>query len=859
MLFLFHFNLLNSFYQTAPSEKNVYFCSYVMRFIFIPILILFLTLFSQYSWGQTTVSGIVTEDNTIRPVPFAKVYFMGTQVGTTTDTSGYFSLKITDKSLIYDTLVVTLLGFTMQRIPVARGTEQQFNIQLKSSLFLDMEEVTAVAGENTAWRYMRKIIENKPKNNPANLQSYSSSEYSKIRFDLNNFTDKIKKNIILKPFDYIWENTQKTEDGITYLPTLLTEKATNHYFIGNPRDEKNIIVGEKSTGLAGPNLVKFTEDLYLTPNIYDNYVTILGKSFPSPLNDNYKNNYKFYLMDSSLVNGRMTYKIRFRPKFERDLAFTGEMYFDSASYAITEINLRFDVQANVNFVRSYYISQYYDEVEPNHWMLTESQVLGDFTVIENSSDLTGFFGRKKAVFNNYSINQPIDPELFKGVEIVSYSDSAKMQNDTFWEQKRTTAFSEEEKILIDVTKRVIEDPAFKFRKNLFYTIGTGYIPLKGVQIGNVYTFYSYNQVEYSRVKLGSRTDPNNKFPVHFEGYLAYGTRDKEWKYRAATFSNLTPKHKATRIGASYQFDIDQLGRSYNQLALDHIVGSLSQLGNSNSRNYVANFEAFFEKEIATGFIGRITYFNKATRPTLATTFTRWDEIGNIVFEDNYITSGFNATFKFSFLYKEIKGTFYDKKDLFKQNRKFPDIAVSYEFADKTVFKSDYNYQKVKINIHQRVNAKKMGYFNYSIEGGKTIGTVPHISLDIPFGNQLIFNDAAAFNLMRFMEFGADQYIAIQFDHHFNGLILDRIPLINKLKWRSYIFGKTFIGNLSTKNNQQTYLFPVGIQAINNTYIEVGFGIENIFKIASIDFTWRLTSGIGEYYTFLVKPSFKLSF
>lgn len=830
------------------------------RLTFSSILIIFLALIPQYSWGQTTiVSGTIMEDDTDRPVPFAKVYFMGTQVGTTTDTAGYFNLKIADKSLLYDTLIISILGYTTQRIHFTQGIEQQLSIQLKSSLFLDMDEVTAVAGENVAWRYMRKIIENKEKNNPDNLDSYSSSEYSKIRFDLNNFTDKIKKNIILKPFDYIWDNTQKTEDGISYLPTLLTEKATDHYYVGNPRDEKNIIVGEKSTGLAGPNLVKFTEDLYLTPNIYDNYLAILGKSFPSPLNDNYKSNYKFYIMDSLLVNGRMTYKIRFRPKFQRDLAFTGEMLFDSASYAITEINLRFDVQANVNFVRSYYISQFYSEVEPNHWMLTESQVLGDFTVIENSSDLTGFFGRKKAIYSNYKINEPIDPEILKGIEIVTYEDSATIKDEAFWESKRTAAFSEEEKKLIDVTQRVLEDPAFKFRKNLFYTIGTGFIPLKGIQIGNVYTFYSYNQVEYSRIKFGLRTDPDNKFPVHFDGYLAYGTRDKEWKYRIGTFSNLMPKHKATRIGASYQYDIDQLGRSYNQIALDHIVGSLSQIGNSNSRNYLRQFEAFFEKEITTGLIGRVTYFNRNTSPTLSNTFGRWNDDGSVTFEDNYITSGFNATVKFSYLYKEIKGTFYDKKDLFKENRKFPDLTLSYEFADRATFKSDYSYQKIKVNIHQRVNAKKLGYFNYSIEGGQTIGTVPHTSLDIPFGNQLIFNDAAAFNLMRFMEFGADQYIALQFDHHFDGLLLDRIPLINKLKWRTFVFGKSFIGNLSTRNNQQTYLFPAGMQAINNAYVEVGFGIENIFKIASMDFTWRLTPGLGEYYTFLVKPSFKLSF
>ena len=65
---------------------------------------------------------------------------------------------------------------------------------------------------------------------------------------------------------------------------------------------------------------------------------------------------------------------------------------------------------------------------------------------------------------------------------MTYEDSATIKDEAFWESKRTAAFSEEEKKLIDVTQRVLEDPAFKFRKNLFYTIGTGFIPLKGIQI-----------------------------------------------------------------------------------------------------------------------------------------------------------------------------------------------------------------------------------------------------------------------------------------------------------------------------------------------------------------------------------------
>jgi len=824
------------------------------NFLFISFALL-----SQFLLAQnTTVSGFVMEDSTTRSVIYAKVFFMGTQVGTTSDTSGYFKISIQGKSMPFDTLIISCLGYKTQKLHIDRAGNQTINVQLKSSLFLELDEMKATAGENPAWRFMRKLIENKERNNPDNLNFYSSTEYSKVRFDLNNFTEKTKKNIILKPFDYIWDNTNTTEDGVKYLPMLLTENLSEHYRRRFPRDAKDIILGKNTTGLAGPKLIEFTEDLYLTPNIYNNYITILGKSFPSPINDNYKSNYRFYLMDSMSNESSKTYKIRFRPKHRRELAFTGEMYFDSASYAITEINLRFDVKANVNFVRSYYITQLYDKVNEKHWMLSESRVIGDFTVLENASDLSGFFGRKRSFYSNYTINEPIDAVIFKGVDILEQNENSELKTDAFWDKHRTEKLSQEEITLIETTERVLNDKAFIVRKNLFYTIGTGYIPLKGIQIGNIYSFYSYNSIEHSRIKLGIRTDPANKFPIHISAYGAYGTNDAQFKYRISSFLNITKK-SITRIGGTYSYDIEQIGRSFNQIELDNVLSSLVQIGKTSSRNYVMNFEGYFEKGITTGLIGRVGYFNKTFSPTLDSTFNVIDQNGIESIQPNYHTAGISTTIKFSYLNEEITGEFYDKKDLYRKFRKYPDVVFRYQYSDQNLFKSDFDYHKLKLNIRQKVRANKLGHFTYNVELGKTIGTVPYVLLDVPYGNQLILLDDYAFNLMRFMEFASDEFASIYFTHHFDGLILDRIPLINKLKWRTFVFGKSFIGTISDANNQSRYLFPQELTGITKPYFEIGFGFENIFKIAKMDFVWRLTPGEGDYYKFLIKPSFKFSF
>jgi len=163
-------------------------------------------------------------------------------------------------------------------------------------------------------------------------------------------------------------------------------------------------------------------------------------------------------------------------------------------------------------------------------------------------------------------------------------------------------------------------------------------------------------------------------------------------------------------------------------------------------------------------------------------------------------------------------------------------------------------------VQQKLRAGKAGYFHYLIAGGKTFGTVPFPFLDVPYGNQLLLNDDRAFNLMQFMEYGADQYIELNLQHHFEGMIMNRIPLIKKLKWRSFVFAKGFFGSLSAQNSQSVHLFPKGMTAFPGQYYEVGFGFENIFKFARMDFTWRLTDlNKPNTYFFIVKPSFVFKF
>ncbi|MDH5476471.1 MAG: DUF5686 and carboxypeptidase regulatory-like domain-containing protein [Cyclobacteriaceae bacterium] len=822
----------------------------INRIVFFFLLILPHTLQSQ----TISIIGHVEEKDLNEPIPFAHVFFKGTQQGTTTDSNGDFSLKIKNGVLPSDTLVVSSLGYETKRILVDVTTK--LNIYLVPDLVM-IDEVVVISGENPAFGIMEKIISHKKENNPSYLENYSCNEYSKIRFDLNHFTEKIKDNYLLKPFDYIWDNVDTTSEGVTYLPVLLVEQLSSHYYRKSPKKQRSVITAKKITGLPGPKIMEFVDDLYFTPNVYDEYVVILDKNFPSPLNSNYRLHYDYYL-DSTGTGENKEYNILFLPKLKRELAFTGEMSIDAKSYAVKEISLRFDIMANVNFVRSYLVQQKYEKLNNAHWVLSASNVIGDFTVIENSSELTGFFGRKTSTFSNHKINTTLIDEKLKGIETITEMDSAEVYDDRFWNQERPDSLSKHEQSVKNMVNRLENDPKFIVRKKLLVGIATGFVPIKQFDVGNLYSFYSYNRIEASRMKLGFSSNKKSTHSLLGSAFIAYGVRDKRFKYGADIQWRLGKKNK-TRLGIYLTDDIVQLGRSFNAIQIDHILSSFVQIGDLTSRVYAKNYNAYFEHNIATGLVGRLNYFNTTIRPTDTVTFRSYSETGSIQNDYNYAVSGLDFTLKFNWQNKNIRGIVYDKDDVKKSFRKFPDVMLHYKYAGNE-FGSSLNFSKIKGFINQQVRLKNIGYFKYYIEAGKTFGVVPYPFLDTPFSNQLVLSDDFGFNLMNCLEFVADQYVMANVQHHFDGAILDKIPMLNRLKWRSFIFAKGYWGSLTDKNYQKKYILADNMNRTTEPYFEVGFGFENIFKIARMDFVWRLNdTTLPDTYNFIIKPSFSFSF
>lgn len=823
-----------------------------LTFFLFSILLFSSTVLAQ----RTNIYGSVSDASTNQKLPFVNVVFQGSSVGVITDSLGNFELETRRK---FDSLEVSLIGYRKQTLPVANGVTEEIDILLEPSSF-ELGEVKVRPGENPAFKILRKVIENKPLNTPERLNAYEYETYHRVRFDLNNFTEKAKKNLLLRPFNYIWDNTDTTENGVNYLPILLTESNEQYFYRKEPQSKKKIIKGERTFKFfKAPRIMEFVKDMYIDPNIYDNYVVILDKSFPSPINDYYKRNYNFVL-DSGLhrIENLDCHHIYFKPKGKSDVAFTGEMYIDTVSYAVVQVDVEFSIEANVNFVRNYWIRQNYSFEQNKQWFLTKSQVLGDFTVIENSKDMTGFYGRKTTEVRNIKLNDPREKQFYSIVDPVVVQDSAYARSEEFWQEVRRDTFSLEEKKLVTMVDRMNNDPKWKLILATIRLLAEGWVAAGPVDLGDIWSIYSWNQIEGNRLRLGVRT--NETFSKHVElgGYAAYGFRDQRWKGGAnAQLTFLRNGSKKMVLGANYRNDLFQQGRSQYVIPLDHILTSFTMLSGSQKRTLIESYEGFVERQWFTGFASRITAFRERIEP-LSLPFQQLEGLDTSNLQ-NIVSAGLRFNFRFAWGETDMHATFgSDGKRLF--FAKYPAISVEVITGFKGLWGAQFDYQHYKLKLEYQLRANKWGYLNILGEGGIINGNVPFPLLNVPNGNPLLLNDDHSFNLMNYIEFISDRYVSLHLEHHFEGLLFNKIPGVRKLKLREFVFGKIYSGWLSDQNRNGEYMLPEAKTNMGYPYAEVGFGIENILKIARIDFTWRINyMDNSDALQFIVKPSFYFRF
>lgn len=791
------------------------------------VLLLFGLLLLTYSVEaqKTKVTGRVYDVETNEPLPFVNLLFKGSKIGTTTDIDGNFSIETYYAT---DSLVASSVGYLRLAKRVRVDEVQTVDFPLKSGSVQLGEVVIKFdkKAENPAHPIIRGVIRNKKINDREKLDSYAYETYNKIEFDVNNIDEEFKNRRVMKPFQFVFDNIDSSE-AKPFLPLFMTESISEFYYRKSPKAQKEFIKATKVSGVENESVSQFLGDMYQNVNIYDNYIQAFGKSFISPVSDYGMVSYKYFLTDSSLIDDRYwCYKIHFKPRRESELTFVGDMWIHDTTYAVKQIEATISGDANINWINEFSVYQEYNQVEPEVWMLTNDRLVIDFTA---SNRTMGFYGRKTTSYRDFTINKPEENEFYSGIDNIVVEDSANLQSEDFWEDSRHMELSENEKNIYAMVDTIRQIPAFRTYVDILQLVVSGYKVWGNIEIGPYFTMYSFNKIEGHRFRLGGRTSNAFSTRLMLEGYSAYGTRDEQFKFGGG-FQYFLSKKPRQIIGGHYRWDVEQLGQGDNAWRNDNILTSLLRR-NPPTLNGYEEFKGFYDREWFNGFSNRIEFNRREI----------WG-LGDLNFRpesptaDSRITTS-EVSFHTRFAYKEkfVSGEF-ERVSL---GAELPILLARYSLGIKDLFNGEYAYQILRVNIQDKTVINPIGVSEWLVEGGKVWGDLPYPLLELHNGNESYTYDISAFNLMNYYEFVSDEYVSVSITHHFNGLFLNKIPLMRKLKWREVASFKGVAGNLRDAN-KEVLPFPEDLFTLSRPYYEAGLGIENILKVIRVDALWRLS-------------------
>ncbi|TLU99284.1 DUF5686 and carboxypeptidase-like regulatory domain-containing protein [Dyadobacter luticola] len=826
-------------------------------------ILLFAFIWSVTASAQTTyiIKGRVTDASTGDPIPFANIGIPATTFGTTTNFDGFYQLSFSPPA---DSIQVTYVGYDGRSKKIAPDqAEQNIDIQLTPGT-TQLREVKIFAGENPAWAILRKIVARKDLNNPENLNAYEYESYNKIQIDIDNLSEKVRNRKAIKKMTHVVDkyDAVKGEDGETIIPIFISESVSNVYFRQDPKKKKEVINKTKISGVGltdGSLVSQVIGSSFQQYNFYNNWLNILSKDFASPISASWKLYYDFFLADSAFNGVNYDYHIDFEPRQKQDLAFTGSFWVDGTTFALTQIDVSVDRKANLNFIEKLKIQQSYELFEDDKtWVPLKTRVLID--VDEPTPQTAGMLLKFYSSNSKFKLNAPYDNKFYDAA--IELKEDYKDSDSTFWIKSRPESLSPTEKLTFELIDSLKVLPVVKTYTEILNVFVNGYkkIDKWNIDIGPYLYLYANNKVEGNRFRLGFRTDPGFSRKWIFSGYGAYGTRDRAFKYGAG-MDYIIDRKPWTIAGVSYSKDLERLGVTAETIGPSTIFGAFSRFGAFRRPYWQEDISAYIKREVVKGFTGSVQIRHRTFRPLFPFSYRTIPEAGN----ESPTKSAFDITEINLETRLANKETFLqnDNERISMGNGNSPIFTLRYTLGIRNLFGGDFNYNKFSFNIRHSFRAGVIGRTYYNLTLGYIPSTLPYPLLYTPLGNESLFYVDNAYNLMRYFEFISDRYIALRMEHNFEGLLLNRIPAIKKLKLRMLATGRVFYGSTSDANVSLTTTTDESGNEIqtfsklkDRPYVELGYGIDNIFKSGRIDFIHRLTYLKNPNVTpFAVKISF----
>lgn len=813
------------------------------------VLLSFLLL-SFLSQRAATITGTVTDEKGA-PLSFASVTVKGQSKGAVANSQGRYSLSLGKGTYVLECHHV---GYRSSERPIQVEEE---NLVLDFQLTLQeftMPEVVIRRGEDPAIGIMRQVIKKREAFN-RQVDSFTVDVYIKGLVRSRAIPDKVLGQKVDKT-EMARQGVDAAGKGILFLSESLTKVAFKR-----PDKIKMEVVSSRESGGSGFGLsVPFFVNFY-TNNVQLFADNLLPRGFVSPLADGAFHYYQFHYEGNFFEGDRMIDRIRVTPRRKNEPLFEGFVQVIDGEWRLHSLSLVATKQYGLDLLDTVRITQLHAPVGNDTWR-TQNQVVS-FAASLFGIDLAGDFLN---VYTNYNLAPGFKRKFFDRI-LMRYDTAFNQHDSLYWSRLRPVPLELDERhdfLFKDsvrkanrpdsLTGRQVDSLRKSQKPPRFSQFFRGGVTRNRYARSNVATYrfeplltgLHYNTVEGVSLSLQqSLSFSANKSKRDFVIGLntRYGFSNTHLNLDGSF--TLRSKEEAFRAGWLRLSGGKKLQQFNRDNPIDEFSNSVSTL--FYRRNYLKVYEAWFgnidvEKTFENGlrlqvqgsYEDRIpventsdfSFFYKQRQFTPNHPY----ELSVIPFERHSATvASVSLTYQPGQRYIQLP----NRKIPIGSN--LPTFGLQYHKGVPGMFGSTADFDKWAFSVSDNANLKMLGLFKYRFGVG---GFLNNRHVDLPDfthfnGNQTVatFQYVNSFQLAPYYRYSNTEnvYTVLHAEHHFNGLLTNKIPLFNKLKWNLVAGTNTFYVNR------------------DNYYVEAFAGLENIFKIFRVDFVTATQAALGNAF------------
>jgi len=803
--------------------------------------VLFIIL-SLHSSAQK-IHGIVFNDKGDL-LPYSSVTIKGTTIGASANNRAKYAINVRPGSY---TVVCQHIGYATQEKKVTVQNSDEELVFFLSEQKLELKEVIVkTGGEDPAYAIIRQAIKKRPEYNKE-VNAFTCDLYTKDMIKLRRLPKKIMGRKV-PDADRVDMGLDTTGAGIIYL-----SESTADVFSQQPDKFKLEI---KSSRVSGSDGFGFTFPTFVS--LYQNNVILFTqklnpRGFISPIADNALNFYRYKYLGSFWENGKEVNSIRITPRRKYEPLFSGIINITENDWRIHSLDLVLSKESQLEIVDTLQITQFHVPVTKDTWRIKNQLIHFNFN--QFGIDAVGNF---VSVYSDYNLQPVFKKDFFDNV-VVKYDSGVNKKPKAYWDTIRPVPLEREE-----ARDYIVKDSMLEVHKDSAKSQMTADIlNAKQGKINPLDIFWGgINRTRY--LKDGSyqwSVDPLIKGLEYnpAEGVVVNAGGSYE-KYLKEAKTNLS-LHPSLRYGFSNRHlngalevvlrtrDFESQGKLKRQTwsfaggrrvtqfnresPITPLINSISTLlyGDNYMKTYENIFgNAVFTKRYESGLRVTAGALYEDRTPLNNTTLFTLSKKDSVHITSNYpyerISDQFTphqaiiVSVDVSFKPGQKYIQFPDRK--VPLGSKYPTFALNYTKGFKDILGSDVNFDKWKFMLYDDLNLRIGGLLKYKISVGGFLNNKQVFIQDFQHFNGNLTAAASeyvnSFQLVSYYAFSTTTsfYGEVHLEHHFNGLITNKIPWFNKLNWHLVAGTNTFF--ISDKDN----------------HVELFTGIENILKIFRVD-------------------------